>query len=71
MSTQHDDVLTRTEAAKAARVSRSTIDRWISTGHLPVIRLGRRVLVTRAALSALLDAATVPATSGPLAGRRG
>ncbi|WP_156252577.1 helix-turn-helix domain-containing protein [Pseudactinotalea terrae] len=71
MSTQPDDVLTRAEAAQAARVSRATLDRWIATGHLPVVRLGRRVLVTRSALAALLDAATVPATRGPLAGRRG
>jgi len=42
-------------------VSRHTWRRWISEGRLPCIRLGRRVLVSEAALADFLAAHRRPA----------
>jgi excisionase family DNA binding protein len=50
-----NDVLTMTETAEKAKVSKRTVERWISSGVLPVVRVGRirRVRVTD--LEALLS----------------
>jgi len=64
------DLLTLSEAADAARVKAKTISRWIADGRLPVVRMGRRVLIRRDTLVAFVDATTQTATSGPLAGRK-
>lgn len=69
-STTLPDLLTRAEAADAARVSLETLKRWIAAGHLPTVRPGGRVLVRRDALAAYLEACSTTATAGPLAGRR-
>ncbi|MGE3152147.1 MAG: helix-turn-helix domain-containing protein [Nitrospiraceae bacterium] len=39
------------------RVGESTIRRWIRDGRLPVVRLGRRVLVRPEDLSAFVETA--------------
>ena len=39
------------------QLGQSTLRRWIADGKLPVVRLGRRVLLRREALDALVDAA--------------
>jgi len=64
------DLLTLTEAADAARVTVKTISRWIADGRLPIVRMGRRVLIRRDTFAAFVDATTETATSGPLAGRK-
>ncbi len=63
-------LLTVHEAAAEARLSLRTMRRHIAAGRLPVVRLGARVLIDRAALDSWLVAETQPATTGPLAGRR-
>ena len=47
-------VYTVTEAGQLLGLSRSTAYHLVGTGELPTIRLGRRVVVTRPALTALL-----------------
>jgi excisionase family DNA binding protein len=42
------------EVAAVLGCSRSSVYRWAANGTLPTIRLGRRVLVPRAAVEALL-----------------
>ncbi|WP_062200111.1 helix-turn-helix domain-containing protein [Demequina salsinemoris] len=64
-------LLTRDEAAVIARVHVDTLGRWIADGRLPVVRLGRKVLVSSAALAAYIERSTTTATSGPLAGHKG
>jgi excisionase family DNA binding protein len=48
-------VLTVSEAAKVLRVSRSFAYELITQGELPALRLGRRVLVPRAALEVFIE----------------
>jgi excisionase family DNA binding protein len=50
-------VLTVEEAAGLLRISRGSAYEAVKTRQLPTIRIGRRVLVPRAALMRLLDAA--------------
>jgi excisionase family DNA binding protein len=47
------------EAADALRVSRPTVRAAIARGEPPAVRLGRRVLIPRAALLRLLEPANV------------
>ncbi len=47
--------LTIDEAAEALGISRNTAFARAKTGELPVIRLGRRLLVPRKALDAMLE----------------
>ena len=47
--------LSPAEAAKALGVSRSTVYRMISSGQLLVVKVGRRTLVAKSALVALLQ----------------
>lgn len=63
------DLLTYPEAAAALRVHYKTFRKWVATGRLPIVRLGRRVYVRRTTLAALIDAQSEAATCGPLAGR--
>jgi excisionase family DNA binding protein len=51
----HASPLTIDEAAKALRVSRSTMKQLIGNGAIRVIRIGRRVLVARESLQRLLS----------------
>ncbi|HMR34390.1 MAG TPA: helix-turn-helix domain-containing protein [Geminicoccus sp.] len=45
-----DPLLTAAETAKALRVSLRSMRRWIADGNLPVVRLGRKVLIRRSDL---------------------
>ena len=56
MTTAEDDrlVLTVTEAAQLLKIGRSCAYEAVRNGQLPVIRMGRRILVPRAALEGLL-----------------
>lgn len=47
-------LLTVTEAAETARTSPSTIRHWLSVGRLDSVKPGRRRLIRRADLAALL-----------------
>lgn len=49
-------VLTVPETARALKVSVHTVQRLIDHGDLPVLRIGRRVLVSRVELSAWVSA---------------
>ena len=42
-------------ASNELRVGESTLRRWIHQGHVPVVRLGRRVLIRRESLEELID----------------
>ena len=48
-------VLTVVEAAELLKIGRSCAYEAIRNGQLPVIRMGRRILVPRAALERLLE----------------
>ncbi|MEI7607262.1 MAG: excisionase family DNA-binding protein [Rhodospirillaceae bacterium] len=50
------EFLTRCEAARVLRISKITLDRLIRSGGLPAIRIGRRVLLAKGAITALTDA---------------
>lgn len=54
--------LSVTEAAKMLGISRNTAYAAIKDGDLPVIRLGRRVLIPVAALEKKLNVSTVGET---------
>lgn len=54
--------LSVTEAAKLLGISRNTAYAAIKDGDLPVIRLGRRVLIPVAALEKKLNVSTVGET---------
>ena len=45
------------------KVGTSTLRRWVAEGRLPVVRLGRRVLIRREILDALIKEAESPVTS--------
>jgi excisionase family DNA binding protein len=65
-----NDLLLLTEVATEARVSVSTVRHWISIGKLPTVRPGRRRMVRRADLDALLatDVAARPRGNPPSGG---
>lgn len=57
MSTKHDtprQTLTVEEAAALLGIGRNTAYQAAASGQLPVIRIGRRLLIPRAALDRLL-----------------
>jgi excisionase family DNA binding protein len=56
MENQHCKTLTVIEAAKWLGVSRNTAYEQVQAGTLPALRLGRRILVPKAALAAMLGA---------------
>jgi excisionase family DNA binding protein len=58
-------VLTVTEAARTLGISRALAYELIARGELPALRLGRRLVVPRRALEALVDGASVAVRSGP------
>ena len=49
-----DLILTVEEAAGMLRISRGLAYEMVRSGHLPSIRLGRRLLVPRSALESML-----------------
>ena len=51
------EVLTVDEAAAALRIGRGTAYDAVRRGEIPVVRIGRRLLVPRAALAGMLAAA--------------
>ena len=57
--------LTVPEAAELLGISRGTAYEAARTGELPTVRLGRRLLVPRARLEALLDGARQPEHDQP------
>ena len=56
----HSDslVLTPIETARLLRIGRGTVYEQIRCGNIPSIRIGRRILIPRAALERLLGNAT-------------
>lgn len=54
-------VLTVSEAAKLLRISRASAYQAARTGELPTIRIGRRLLIPRAALERLVKVLEAPA----------
>ncbi|HEY5055875.1 MAG TPA: helix-turn-helix domain-containing protein [Acidobacteriaceae bacterium] len=50
-----DGLLSVPEAAELLRVSEACIRAWLSKGRLPRVKAGRRTLVARASLVALLQ----------------
>ena len=50
--------MTVEEAAKALGISRTLAYEAVRTGQLPTVRIGRRLLVPRAALERLLESAS-------------
>ncbi|UQY83667.1 helix-turn-helix domain-containing protein [Ralstonia pseudosolanacearum] len=60
MNTETNDqtlTMTAKETAEVLRVSEATVYEGIKNGTLPSIKLGRRVLVPRAALERMLEQA--------------
>jgi excisionase family DNA binding protein len=51
----HRETLTVVEAGEILGISRSSAFQAASNGELPVIRIGKRLLVPRAALERMLD----------------
>ncbi len=45
-----DPLLTAAETAEILRVSLRSVRRWIADGAIPVVRLGRKVLIRRSDL---------------------
>jgi excisionase family DNA binding protein len=59
---QANDVLTVAEVAALIRVDPATIRRWIISGDLPAMRVGRGYRISEAALEEYLAAAQVAPT---------
>jgi excisionase family DNA binding protein len=55
--TGRPEVLTVDEVARVLRISRGLAFAAVRDGTIPHVRVGRRILVPRAALTALLDLA--------------
>lgn len=51
----HQALLTARDVAQSLNVSERSVRRWIATGELPVVRLGRTVRIRPQALDALLE----------------
>lgn len=49
------DILTADEAAEVLRLGRSSVYEAIRLGLLPGLRIGRRILIPKAALQSMLD----------------
>jgi len=63
--------MTPQEAADFTGVSLWTVRRWMKTGMLPYMQPSGHsgsILIRKSVLRHFLDAATMPATAGPLAG---
>jgi excisionase family DNA binding protein len=64
-SSDSDDLFfTRIEAAKVARISKSTLDRKNHAGEIPCKRMGRRVLFPKAAFLAWCATPDVGGSAG-------
>lgn len=50
-----DDYLTTSDIAKILKVNLMTVRRWINSGKLPAIDLGRGYRVTKASFERFLD----------------
>ena len=61
-ATDSRQTLTVEEAAQVLGIGRTLAFAMVRSGQLPVIRLGRRVLVSRPALDRMLDSVTVTTT---------
>ena len=55
MVTTKDELLTPKEAAKVLGIGRGLCYDRVKTGEIPVIKIGRRLLVPRRALEKLLE----------------
>lgn len=58
------DVLTVPEVMRLLRLGRNTVYECCKTGEIPSIRLGRRLLIPRAALERMLTATRSRGTAG-------
>jgi excisionase family DNA binding protein len=56
MSDSDSLVLTPTETAKLLRIGRGTVYEQIRLGVIPSIKMGRKILIPRAALMRMLEA---------------
>jgi excisionase family DNA binding protein len=52
---KHLDVMSRQETCTYLGVSLSTLERMIRRGHLPIVKLDRRILIRKATLDAWLQ----------------
>ena len=59
-----------TSGATYLQLGQSTLRRWIADGKLPVVRLGRRVLLRREVLDALIDSAEKEKSTEKKGGKR-
>jgi excisionase family DNA binding protein len=60
------DDLTPRQVADELGVTARTVQRWIASGRLPVVRVGSRVRVSRSSLSTVLEGAPTPAAAEPI-----
>lgn len=67
------ELLSVPEAAEMTRLTESTIRAWLNQRRIPCVKLGRRVLLRRADLLALIEAGFVPAGKdrGPVPQKKG
>ena len=61
MTTNRDRLLTRQQAAEYLSISVDMLDRLIAGHALAVVRMGRTVRITQAALDAYIKTNTIPA----------
>ena len=54
------DVLTAGEVAQVLRIGRNTVYEYLRTGRIPSVKIGRRLLIPKAALLRLLEDVTLP-----------
>jgi excisionase family DNA binding protein len=64
-------VLTVTEAARALGISRALAYELVARGELPALSLGRRRVIPRRALEALVNSVTPPAHDDALRAENG
>ena len=67
----HRQTLTVEEAAALLGIGRNSAYQAVASGQLPVIRIGRRLLVPRAALERLLTGMQAPSSDHPERRRAG
>jgi excisionase family DNA binding protein len=63
-------LLTVPEACRYLRISRNTAYDLVARGHLPAIRLGRKILIPRLALEAWVEQAITLAAHAPGSARQ-
>lgn len=57
-------VLSKPEAASALGISPRMIDRFLESGRLKPVRIGRRVLIPRKQIEAIAEGVDVPQAGG-------